>query len=315
MPVPEKDIDKMAYIVIIDLSLVKFFTRFGSIVRLIEKGGKMRQKLLVFAVIALAITVSQCSKETDEDAIRDLIAADTVWFNPNTQVDSTSDNAEDTVVVWWRGVQTHDDPVIEIQITGDSAWVSYSRGNFGHFYSLARIDTMPLVLWDKDLAETAEIHAIFLRIGTEGDEHRGWELRKISLAYGESNSVNTVHIDSLRINTQTEAVDLMIDDPLNTYFEIDSLLTFQPGEQVTLTLFTNVIDGHAFLHTFILAWPFYVRLPFVYQGEGVYQGTWNAQLIAIPRFAIFDLMPHSTIYTPDQPYDFNGWLLPYTISQ
>jgi hypothetical protein len=276
----------------------------------------MKRKLLVFVVLALAVIISQCAKETDEDAIKDLIEADTIWFNPNSQVDSTSnDEDQDTVVIWWRGAQTHDDPIIEIQITGDSAWVSFSRGNFGHFYSLARIDTMPLVLWDKNLAETAEIRATFLRTGSEDDEYRGWELNTLSLAYGVSNTVNTVQIDSIRVTTLTEAVDLLIVDPLNTYFDLDSLLTFQSGEQITLTLYTNVEDGHAFLHTFILAFPFYIRLPFENLGEGIYQGTWHAQLVAIPRFAIFDLMPHSTIYTPDQPYDFNGWLLPYTISQ
>ncbi|UCD19128.1 MAG: hypothetical protein JSU64_06825, partial [candidate division WOR-3 bacterium] len=251
----------------------------------------------------------------DEDAIRDLIAADTVWFNPNTTVDSTSGAEEDTLVVWWRSAQTHDDPIIDIQIIGDSAWVAYSRGNFGYFYSLAKIDTMPWVLWSKDLSETAMIRATFLRTGEETDEHRGWALNSISLAEGRSDDVFTVRIDSIRITTVTEAVDLLIIDPLNTYFNIDSLITFQPGEPVTLTLYTNVADGHAFLHTFILAFPYYVRLPFSNEGNGVYQGTWNAQLVAIPRFAIFDLMSHSTLYTPDQPYDFHGWLLPYMISQ
>jgi hypothetical protein len=275
----------------------------------------MKRKLFVAVVLVMAVAISQCAKETDEDAILNLIEADTIWFNPNSEVDSTSGGGRDTLVVWWRGVQTHDEPIIEIQITGDSAWVSYSRGNFGHFYSLAKIDTMPWVLWDKDLQETAQIRAVFMRTGEESDENRGWELDKISLAYGESNVVSTVMIDSLRITTETEAVDVLITDPLNTYFALDELITFQPGEPVTVTLYTNVEDGHAFLHTFIAAWPFYVRLPFTNIGGGVYQGTWNAQLIAIPRFAIFDLMPHSTIYTEDGPYDFNGWLLPYMISQ
>lgn len=276
----------------------------------------MNRKLLAVMILALIVLVSQCSKETDEDAILGLIEADTIWFNANSEVDSVSgDEEQDTVVVWWRGVQTHDDPVIEIQITGDSAWVSWSRGNFGHFYSLARIDTMPWVLWDKNLSETAQVRAIFMRTGTEDDEHRGWELSRISLAYGESNTVNTVRLDSIRIRTSTEAMDIMIRDPLNTYYDIDNLVTFQAGEPVTLTLYTNTVDGHAFLHTFILAWPYYVRLPFANMGAGVYEGTWSAQLVAVPRFAIFDVMPHSTIYTPDQPYDFNGWLLPYMISQ
>lgn len=275
----------------------------------------MKRKLFVAAVLVMAVAISQCSKETDEDAIRNLIEADTIWFNPNSEVDSTSSDDRDTVAIWWRGVQTHDEPIIDIQITGDSAWVSFSRGNFGHFYSLAKIDTMPWVLWDKNLSETAQLRAIFMRTGEESDENRGWELDKISLAFGQSNTVNTVSIDSLRITTQTEAVDMLIVDPLNTYFDLESLVTFQAGEQVTLTLYTNVADGHAFLHTFILAWPFYIRLPFTNMGDGVFQGTWHAQLVAIPRFAIFDLMPHSTIYTQEGPYDFNGWLLPYMISE
>jgi len=280
----------------------------------------MKRKLFVAALLVMAVVISQCAKETDEDAIRDLIESDTVWFNTNSEVDSASSGDRDTTVwAWWRGPQTHDAPVIDIQITGDSAWVAYSRGNFGHFYSVAEIDTLPSgsywEVWDKDLSETAQIRATFLRTGTESDEHRGWELHSISLAEGRSDVVATVRIDSIRIMTSTEAFDLVITEPLNTFFKIDSLITFQPGELVTLTLYTNVEDGHAFLHTFILAWPYYIRLPFTNMTGGVYEGSWNAQLVAVPRFAIFDLIPHSTIYTPDQPYEFHGWLLPYMISQ
>jgi hypothetical protein len=274
----------------------------------------MKRKLYVFAILALAVMVSQCTKETDEDAIKDLIAADTVWFNPNSEVDSTSgDEDQDTLVIWWRGQQTHDDPIIDIQIVEDSAWVSFSRGNFGYFYTLARIDTMPWVLWTKDLSETAEIRATFLRTGTENDEYRGWQLNTISLAYGVSNTVNTVAIDSVHISCLSYP-DLWIRDPLNTYYEVEDLITFQALEDVTVTLYTNVADGHAFLHTFILAWPYYIRLPFENMENGVYQGTWDAQLIPFPRFAIFDVMAHSTIYSPDGPYDFNGWLFPYNIA-
>lgn len=275
----------------------------------------MKRKIMVMILIACAVIISQCAKETDEDAIMDLIALDSIWFNSNTEVDSTSNSLllQDTVVIWWRGAQTHSEPIIEIQILEDSAWVSWSRDNYGHFYSLAKIDTFPWVLWDKNLDETAELRATFLRTGDESAEHRGWELNSISLAYGESNTVNTVRIDSICINS-TNYTDLMITDPLDTFFDLDSLITFPAGQAVTLTLYTNVEDGHAFLHTFILAWPYYVRLPFTNMGDGIYEGTWNAQLLAVPRFAIFDLMPHSTLYTETGSYDFNGWLLPYMIS-
>ncbi len=274
----------------------------------------MKRKLFVGALMALMVIVSQCSKETDEDAIRALIEADSVWFNTSSEVDSTSDNENrDTLVIWWRGPQTHDDPFIDINVIGDSAWVAYSRGNFGDLIVLAFADSV-WNDWSKDLSETAMIRATFLRTGSETDEHRGWQLNTISLAEGMSDD-NTVRIDSVRITTPTEAMDILITAPLNTYFKVDSLITFAPAESVTVTLYTNVADGHAFLHTFILAWPYYIRLPFTNLGGGVHQGTWQAQLIAFPRFAIFDLMSHSTLYTPDQPYDFHGWLLPYTISQ
>lgn len=274
----------------------------------------MKRILYVAVVIVMTVVISQCSKETDEDAIRSLIEEDTVWFNPNTVVDSTSDDADVDNIIWWRGPQTHDDPLIDIFITGDSAWVAYSRGNSGDLIIWAQIDSVTWQRWLKPLSETAMIRATFLRTGTESDEYRGWELNSISLAEGRSDE-STVRIDSIRITTTTEAFDVLITEPLSTFFKVDSLITFQSGEPVTLTLYTNVEDGHAFLHTFILAFPFYIRLPFSNEGNGVYQGTWPVQLVSMPRFAIFDLMSHSTLYTEDQPYDFNGWLLPYMIGQ
>lgn len=278
----------------------------------------MIKKLCAIGItLLLMVVLTGCGEETDEEVIESLIMSDTIWFNANTTVDSTSTSSSasrDTTIVWWRGVQTHNDPTIEINIVGDSAWVSWQRSNYGHLYSLAKWDTLPWVLWTKQLSETAQICATFLRTGTTSDENRGWQIHSISLAYGESDSVNTVRIDSLRIESLSYP-DLVIDDPLNTFYRVDSLLTFTSGESVTLTLYTNVIDGHAFLHSFILAWPYYVRLPFTNQGEGVYQGTWNAQIIAVPRFAIFDVLSNSTLYTSEDIYDFNGWLLPYTISE
>lgn len=278
----------------------------------------MKLRLLMLMTLALTVLLTQCGKESeaelDEDAIHSLIMADSIWFNVNTQVDSTSGTylgGRDTTIIWWRSAQTHSGLTIEIDIVEDSAWVSWQRNNSGYLHVLAGwVDT--LVLWTKNLEETAQIRATFLRTGTTADEHRGWELNSISLAYGVSQPENTVRIDSVRINSTTYP-DVVITDPLNTFYLIDNLITFDPGESVTLTVYTNVVDGHAFLHTFILAWPFYVRLNFTNLGEGVYQGTWNAQLVAVPRFAIFDLLSHSTLYTSEDIYDFNGWLLPYNI--
>ena len=273
----------------------------------------MKRKLFVMVVLVMAVVISQCSKETDEDAIRALIADDDVYFNASTVGDSASGGSSSLrdTIWWWRSPQTHSDPIISINIVEDSAWVSWMRDNYGYLRIL-NITSVPWLDWSKELSETAELRATFLRTGTEDDEYRGWELHTISLAYGVSNPSHTVVIDSVHISCSTYP-SLWIIDPLNTYFDIQNLITFQPGELVEITLYTTVTDGYAFLHTFLGILP--VRLDFDDLGEGVFYGQWHAQLVAGPRFAIFDLMPYSTLYTPDGPYDFNGWLLPYMISQ
>ncbi len=276
------------------------------------------QKVFVVALMALVITgVVTCKKQdvaADRAAIIALVEKDTVHFSGTTSHDSTGGSyflSEDTLVWWWRGPQTHDTAVITVEVTGDSAWVSWSRHNFGEFHILAKPPDTSLVLWNKRLMETVRLCAVFKREGRESDTDRGWRLKKISLGTGISDSVNTVRIDSVRIRSSLR--DLLVTSPLTTVFPIDSLFSFTPGEEVTITLYTNATEGLAFLHTFILAWPFYVRVPFNYLGDGVFQGTWHAQLLPSPRFAIFDLLSRSTIYSPDAPYDFNGWLFLYQI--
>jgi len=120
-----------------------------------------------------------------------------------------------------------------------------------------------------------------------------------------------VVIDSLTISSSLRSI--VITDPLNTFFNVDTMVTFTPGELLTIKLYTNATSGKAFLHTFLLLWPFYVRVPFDDLGNGVFQGVWHAPAVPSIRFAIFDLMSRSTIYGQGMPYDFNGWLLPYKI--
>lgn len=277
----------------------------------------MKKTVLAALIMLLAFSIFSCKKQNiaaDKAAIQALVEKDTVHFATSTSHDTASSGyfaSAETLVAWWRGPQTHDTAVISVEVVGDSAWVTWSRHNFGEFHILAKPPDTSLVLWNKGLAETARLSAIFRREGKESDSDRGWRLKKISLAAAASDSVNTVRIDSVRLHTSLR--DLLIVSPLTTFFPIDSLFSFTPGEEVTITLYTNATSGLAFLHTFILAWPFYVRVPFAYQGEGIFQGTWHTQIVPTFRFAIFDLLARSTIYSPDAAYDFNGWLFPYQI--
>jgi hypothetical protein len=273
--------------------------------------------LTVTLVAALSFLVS-CKKkqdiEADKAAVRELVEEDTTHFNGNTSHDSTGGSFMDgdTAVFWWRSAQTHDSAAgVTVGMSGDSAWVDFSQHNYGWFHVLVLPPGETLQLWNKPLSENTHLRAIFLRTGKSTDDNRGWKLDKISLFTGQSDSTHTVEIDSLAITSLLRSI--LITDPLNTFYNVDTMVTFTPGELLTINLYTNATSGRAFLHTFMLLWPFYVRVSFTDMGNGVFQGVWHAPVVPSIRFAIFDLMERSTILGPGMPYDFNGWLLPYKI--
>lgn len=279
----------------------------------------MKRAVLAVAVLAaVVLMLPSCKKkqdvEADKAAIRALVEQDTVHFAGSTSHDSTGGSFADgeTLVWWWRSAQTHDStPAVEVWVSGDSGFVEWSQHNYGYFYVLAAVPDTTLQLWTKTLVENVSLRAVYFRTGESTDSTRGWQISGISLAAGASESTQTVTIDSLRILSSLR--DIVIRDPLNTFFNADTMVMFTPGEQMTVSLYTNASGGNAFLHTFVLFWPFYLRVPFTHQGDGVFVGNWNAPVIPSVRFAIFDLLARSTIFTPDQPYDFRGWLLPYRI--
>jgi len=278
----------------------------------------MRKALTLALMLAIAVTFSvSCKKQQDVDkdkaAVRALVEADTTYFSSGTAGDSSENNlaADDTTMgIWWRGPQTHDSaPVVDVEVVGDSARVAWHQHNYGQISHWVRIAADTAVKWTKPLEEAVQINGVYVREGKDTDADRGWKLKKISLAHGVSETTNTVRIDSLRIHSSLR--DILIAGPLDTYYWVDSLVTFTPGEQLGITLYTNATDGYAWLHAF---WGvLFVRLPFEDQGNGVYTGTWNAQIVPGFRFAIFDLMTKSTLMDETAPYDYNGWLLPYRI--
>jgi hypothetical protein len=278
----------------------------------------MRKALVLALMVTFAVTFfASCKKQQDVDkdkaAVRALVETDTTHFNSGTAGDSSENSlaADDTTMgIWWRGPQTRDSvPVIDVEVAGDSAWVGWHQHNYGEIYHWVRITGDTAVKWTKPLQEAVQMNAVYRREGKDTDADRGWKLKKISLANGVSETTNTVSIDSLRIHSSLR--DILIAGPLDSYYMLDSLITFTPGELLTLTLYTNVTDGYAWLHAF---WSvFFVRLPLEDQGNGVFTGTWNAEVIPGFRFAIFDLMTKNTLMDPVSPYDYNGWLLPYKI--
>lgn len=276
----------------------------------------MRRLVAAGLMLAAAAFVASCGRnqlEKDKAAIRGLVGRDTTYFKGSTAggQDTTYYPLDDTMLgLWWRGPQTHDSAAgLEVQVVGDSAWVGWSQHNYGQIIHWVRTSDTTAEKWVKPLQEKVRLNAVLWRPGQVSETDRGWRLRKISLVMGQSDTVNTVRIDSMKIHSQLR--DILIVDPLNTYYLTDSLVSFTPGERLTLTLYTNATEGYAWLHAF---WGvLFIRVPFEDLGNGVFQGTWNAQYWPGFRFAIFDLMTRSTLLNKTAPYDFSGWLFPYLI--
>jgi hypothetical protein len=274
--------------------------------------------LFVVALSVTAVMVGACKKadpEADKAAIRALVEEDTTYFKSSTERDYDDTTmlslaGDTTLKFWMRGPQEHDSvPVIDVEVTGDSAVVTWFQHNYGQLLIWPNIPETTGVLWVKELTERVELSAVFLRQGRETDDNRGWTLNAVSLAAGQSELDSSVRIDSVRIASSLR--DIVIADPLGAFYRVDSLMWFTPGELLTITLYTNVPDGQAFLHTFLGVVP--VRIPFDSEGEGRFTGTWHAQLFPWLRFAIFDVVSRNTLYHPTEPYGFRGWLLPYLI--
>ncbi|HIE05549.1 MAG TPA: hypothetical protein EYP58_01980 [bacterium (Candidatus Stahlbacteria)] len=280
------------------------------------------KKLTLFLIPALFLVCTN-KLELDEDALKDYIGADTALFNTNVHFEgqAVSDSGDTTVspprdtintVLWGREITSHPLPDIQIEITGDSAYVVFTGHNLGKFDILHMLPDSTYQLLKKDLSETFEIRAIFKRIGDTNDDYRGWRLTNISGSIGSSDSVLTVTIDSVRIQTSVTMIDTLIRDPM-TIIDTANVMIFKPLEEVTLTIYTNSSNAKLFLHTFVLVWPFHIRVPFTNNGDGSYTGTWNVQLIPSLRFAIFDMLHWNTLYDEIYEYDFKGWFIPYII--
>jgi len=298
--------------------------------------------LLIMTVIGIIVFVG-CGKEnpgeveTDETAIRDFVANDTLWFNTTRHYEGEAKNdsggtsggmgmgsgevgilGEIDPLLWGRQILGHPNPQITVEVNGDSAYVAWEIHSTGYFNIYAwdpdSGQSGNWVIVKKELNETARISAIFKRTGNQGDPYRGWDLYAISGAWGtsEPEAQRTVNIDSLRIQCTTYT-DTVFDTPLGIT-PILQTLTFAPGETITLTIYSNVPDARVFLHIFRNVWPYHIRVPFTFNNSnGTYNGTWNAELVPAVRLAVFDMLNKNTLEDDEYRYDSNGWLFFYLV--
>ncbi len=291
----------------------------------------MKKLLGIIGVMGIAVVAMfiGCGKESppvipDEEALQTIIDSDD-YFNLTRYQDSDSANAEskDSLIgkpLWWRKVTAKTRQHV-ITVVGDSAYVERTIHRTGLFRIIGKLAAdSTLFNGCKPLGDSAKMRAIFKRTGDNAANDRGWRLRKLSGAIGWSDNfpndsiVHTVRIDSMRIQS-TSYLDTMLKNPLETLFNKENEMTFATGENVTVTLYTNVIDGEAYLHVFKNPWPHHDRVLMQNNGDGTYTNAtpWYVQMTPGVRFALFDLMKYGTIHDTVYPYDFDGWLYPYLV--
>ena len=287
----------------------------------------MKKLLGLMGVMGVAVVAMfiGCGKEkpvvTDEEALQTIIDSDD-YFNLTRydDTDSSATGSKDSLIgnpLWWRKVTAKTWQRV-IRVVGDSAYVERTIHSTGLFRIIGRmVDSTGDTTWFngyKPLGDTARMRAIFKRTGDNAANDRGWRLKKLSGAIGWSDSIHTVRIDSMRIRS-TSYPDTVLKNPLESFFNKENAMSFASAENVTVTLYTNVTDGEAYLHVFQAPWPYHYRILMQNNGDGTYTNAtpWHVQMTPGVRFALFDLMKYGTIHDTVYPYDYDGWLYPYLV--
>lgn len=282
-----------------------------------QKEVTMRKWMPVLVMGIFLATIWGCREAqptmSDEEAIRALVSklpyfgVDVEYTKPDTVEGPTK--APIQPIFWWRE-GTHLGIDLDIDIVGDSAFVTISRDCEGILHIITGGDTIDTV--DKSLHDTFLRYAIFKRDTVPG-YYRGWRIWMVSGA--EATSVpNTVAIDSIRIQS-TSYPDTVLTDPL-TIVHRDDILTFGPNEQVIVTVYTNVDSACVFMHSFRRG-PAGIRRHhrwrFTRVGNGIYQGVWYTPFAYGVHRAAVDVLHWNTLHDSEYVYDANAWLFPYRV--
>jgi len=143
--------------------------------------------------------------------------------------------------------------------------------------------------------------------GETGNTHhsRGrWTLTDISGLV--ANSVETLTMNIEWIHVQSATVDITITDPSVLMAVPDEIMSFEMGEEVTVTVSGPPADAILFLHTRGH------RSPFQYDG-GVFVGTWTVTHEGV-HCAGVQALAHDSIYDSEYPDDCLIWAMPYEVS-
>lgn len=294
-------------------------------------------KLTGFLLVIIGLVFWGCSEKTtepgtnpDEESIRSIILENPSYFNTQNhygEEDTTggkfSGRSPINTFFWYREILPNPNIQVNIDIIGDSAFVTWT-GEFDGILHLFASETFPpdsIIEYTKDFTDKGIRYAIFKRFYSpdEDPQHRrGWRLVELSGAEIISKDVNTVWIDSVRLNCSSYP-DTLLNDPL-ALFEKEDIITLIPEEECTLTVYTNSDSANA-AYVFLHSWRRHIqnhRRRFNYIGNGVFTGVWFAPsnlsgAINAIHHCAFDMISRETLKDDTLSYNANAWLFPYKV--
>jgi hypothetical protein len=288
--------------------------------------------MAIFALLFAACgkeSTTEPEPESDLEAIQWLIEENPRYFNTQSHYgneDTTGGSFSICTPVihyfWYREIDPNPDIHVEIDIVGDSAFISWT-GEFTGTFHLFASDTFPpdtIIEYLKEFQDFGTRYAIFKRLYPSDEDplgRRGWRLFMISGAEIISQG-NTVHIDSIRLNCASYP-DSVITDPL-AMFSKDDIVTLTPEERCSLTVYTNS-GNYESEYVFLHSWRRNIehhRHRFTHLGNGIYTGVWFAPInssssVNIVHHCAFDMIENKTLDDDVAPYDAHGWLFPYIV--
>jgi hypothetical protein len=294
--------------------------------------GRKTSLILGGIIILLMISAfSACKKSTeptvnlDKEAILKLVAEDSTTFpkeiTQNDSMDFPKIAVIDSVQFWWRKINNITRN-IEINIYSSDSTHPYAYAyvtitdNLSGFLHIWGWQDSAWIFITKPFSDQAVKSAYFEKRGGNDDLYRGWSLQGISGVLAYSLPTSTRVIEQAHIVSSSGYDNTLLENDITEITLRDSLMTFQVGDTITLTVTTGDSTDLVYLHRPLHYWrP--QRRPFINNGDGTFTVTWTINDISCAcnrhHFAI-DVIKLATLYG-DEAYDSKIWGLIYKVTQ
>lgn len=290
----------------------------------------MAKSMLILISVVCVLTFTTCTKNNtstnpddpatmDRQAITNLINDEYA----NLLADASYYGIEDTtegknkpfspinLIYWYRHPTSSIAKDFTIDISNDTAFVTISFTGSGllrlFFFDQGNIDSI-----SKNFSDDFERSAIFVRIGTQNDTHRGWRLRGISPAIIATPGT-ALTIDSVSIHC-SDSFYLFTSAQLNSVWPVNDSLSgipeITPGDSITITYYVKGDTADAYLH---IGWDNsherYLLHPD--QNGTVFSRSLRLRDSLPPKVNLaFDLIRHSALHTTEGIYSSTAYVIP-----